>query len=131
MHRSEIHRLDPSREYWVPAVVAPHRNWTGSPGCRTGARYLVDQQTFRANREHHERLARDLETTLEKVVKGGSEKARAKHSARGQNSRICFIRTSGRPVCRTAATNSRFPRVPKSALGSATRQFATCTSRAP
>ena len=32
MHRSEIHRLDPTRQYWVPAVVAPHRDWAGRPG---------------------------------------------------------------------------------------------------
>ena len=51
MYRSEIHRLDPSREYWVPAVVAPHRDWAGAPGCRTGARFLVDNQTLRPNRE--------------------------------------------------------------------------------
>ena len=48
MHRSEIHRLDPRRAYWVPAVVAPHRDWAGAPGCRSGARFLVDRQTFRA-----------------------------------------------------------------------------------
>ena len=51
MYRSEIHRLDASREYWVPAVVAPHRDWAGAPGCRTGARFLVDNQTLRPNRE--------------------------------------------------------------------------------
>ncbi len=51
MHRSEIHRLDQRRAYWVPAVVAPHRDWAGAPGCRSGARFLVDRRTFRANRE--------------------------------------------------------------------------------
>lgn len=52
MHRTEIGRLDPTREYWVPAVVAPHRNWAGAPGCRSGARYLVDIQTLRPNRDN-------------------------------------------------------------------------------
>jgi hypothetical protein len=50
MHRSEIGALDPTREYWVPAVVAPHRDWEGARGCRTGARFLVDDQTLRASR---------------------------------------------------------------------------------
>ena len=52
MHVSEIGRLDATREYWVPAVVAPHRNWAGARGCRTGARFLVNDQTLRANREN-------------------------------------------------------------------------------
>ena len=42
MHRSEIDSLDPTRPYWVPAVVAPHRDWAGAPGCRSGARFLID-----------------------------------------------------------------------------------------
>lgn len=33
--------------WWVPAVVAPMRNWPGAPGCRRGARFLVDAATFR------------------------------------------------------------------------------------
>ena len=41
MHRSEVHRLDPTRQYWVPAVVAPERDWEGSPGCTRGARFMV------------------------------------------------------------------------------------------
>jgi hypothetical protein len=51
MHRSKIHRLDPTRQYWVPAVVAPHRDWAGARGCRPGARFLVDGRTLRANRD--------------------------------------------------------------------------------
>ena len=42
MHRSEVHRLDPTRQYWVPAVVAPERDWEGSPGCTRGARFMVE-----------------------------------------------------------------------------------------
>jgi len=52
MHRSEINQLDPTRSYWVPAVVAPHRDWAGAPGCRSGARFLIDRRTLRANRDH-------------------------------------------------------------------------------
>ncbi|MEA3009015.1 MAG: hypothetical protein QOJ91_707 [Sphingomonadales bacterium] len=44
MRRSEVDGLDPARTYWVPAVVSPVRNWPGSPGCRRGARFLVDRR---------------------------------------------------------------------------------------
>ena len=50
VHRCEVDRLDPRRTYWVPAVVAPHRNWVAAPGCRGGARFLVDRRTLRASR---------------------------------------------------------------------------------
>jgi hypothetical protein len=36
--------------YWVPAVTAPTRDWIGAPGCRRGARFLVDATTFRPAR---------------------------------------------------------------------------------
>jgi hypothetical protein len=48
MNRSDLHSLDPSRTYWALAVVSPQRNWSGAPGCRRGARFLVDGR-FRAN----------------------------------------------------------------------------------
>lgn len=51
MHCCEVDRLDPRRTYWVPAVVAPNRDWTAAPGCRTGARFMVDRRTLRASRE--------------------------------------------------------------------------------
>jgi hypothetical protein len=51
MRRCEIDGLDSSRIWWVPAVVAPRRDWAGAPGCRRGARFLVDRETFRASRE--------------------------------------------------------------------------------
>jgi len=35
--------LDPTRPHWVPAVVAPARNWPGMPGCRRGARFLIGE----------------------------------------------------------------------------------------
>ena len=50
MHRCEVDRLDRTRSYWVPAVASPCRNWPGAPGCRKGARFLVDQATLRAGR---------------------------------------------------------------------------------
>lgn len=54
MHRREVDGLDPGRTYWVPAVVAPKRNWSGAPGCRRGARFLVDGRTFRPTRDDFE-----------------------------------------------------------------------------
>jgi hypothetical protein len=51
MHRWEVEGLARGRDYWVPAVVAPHRDWAGAPGCRCGARFLVDLETLRPNRE--------------------------------------------------------------------------------
>lgn len=51
MHRCQVDRLDPARTWWVPAVVAPHRDWAGAPGCRRGARFTVDPDTLRASRD--------------------------------------------------------------------------------
>ncbi|TMJ18130.1 MAG: hypothetical protein E6G94_00645 [Alphaproteobacteria bacterium] len=60
MNRSDIEGLDSRRNYWVAAVVAPHRNWAGSPGCRSGARFLVDGETCRANRDRFETFDSEL-----------------------------------------------------------------------
>lgn len=54
MRRCEVDGLDPARQYWVPAVVAPRRDWSGAPGCRRGARFLVDGRTFRPTRDEFE-----------------------------------------------------------------------------
>ena len=54
MRRSEIDRLDPTRTYWVPAVVSPERDWPGAPGCRKGARFMVDRRTFLPSRDEFE-----------------------------------------------------------------------------
>lgn len=54
MHRSDVDRLDATRTWWVPAVVSPQRDWPGAPGCRRGARYLVDRRTLRASRDEFE-----------------------------------------------------------------------------
>lgn len=54
MHRREVDGLDSSRTYWVPAVVSPQRNWAGAPGCRKGARFLVDRRTLRPTRDSFE-----------------------------------------------------------------------------
>lgn len=40
--------LDPARCWWVPAVRAPCRDWRGRPGCRKGARYLINATSFAA-----------------------------------------------------------------------------------
>jgi hypothetical protein len=51
MHRREVNGLDATRTYWVAAVVSPERDWIGAPGCRKGARFLVDDRSFAASRE--------------------------------------------------------------------------------
>lgn len=51
MHRRDIGSLDPRHPPWVPAVVSPARDWAGYPGCRRGARFLVDGATLHASRE--------------------------------------------------------------------------------
>jgi len=39
--------LDPTRPHWVPSVVAPMRDWSGRPGCRRGARFLISEQDLK------------------------------------------------------------------------------------
>jgi hypothetical protein len=51
MRRHEVEGLDSGRTWWVPAVVAPRRDWAGAPGCRRGARFLVDIETMHASRD--------------------------------------------------------------------------------
>ena len=51
MHARDVEGLDPTRTYWVPAVVSPRRNWPAVPGCRKGARYMVDRETLKASRD--------------------------------------------------------------------------------
>ena len=51
MRRCDVERLDATRPYWVLSVVAPCRDWTAAPGCRGGARFLVDTETLLARRD--------------------------------------------------------------------------------
>jgi hypothetical protein len=51
MHRCDVDRLDATRTYWVPTVVAPIPDWAGAPGCRKGARFVVDRRTLAASRD--------------------------------------------------------------------------------
>ena len=60
MRRCEVDRLDPTRTYWVPAVVAPHPDWAGAPGCRGGARFMVNPATLRASRDEFDTFDREL-----------------------------------------------------------------------
>jgi hypothetical protein len=60
MRRCDVDHLDSSQAYWVPAVVAPERNWVGAPGCRKGARYMVSCLTLRASRDEFEPFASQL-----------------------------------------------------------------------
>ena len=60
MRRCDVDRLDGSRTYWVPAVVAPMRNWSGAPGCRRGARFIVERHSLRAGRDDFAAFASQL-----------------------------------------------------------------------
>jgi hypothetical protein len=51
MRRCDVESLDPTRSWWVPAVVAPSRDWAGAPGCRRGAGFVVDVATMHATRD--------------------------------------------------------------------------------
>ena len=55
MHRRDVDILDPAVPHWVPAVVSPVRDWPGYPGCRRGARFLVDG-TLHASRDEFDRF---------------------------------------------------------------------------
>jgi hypothetical protein len=76
MHRSEVHRLDQTRRYWVPAVVAPQRDWAGAPGCNRGARFVVDGRTLRASRDEFETFESELHC-LKWIMKNRSQLNRA------------------------------------------------------
>jgi len=81
MHRSEVHRLDPTRQYWVPAVVAPERDWEGSPGCTRGARFMVEGRTLRASRDEFETFESELHC-LRWIMKNRSQLNRTLPHAR-------------------------------------------------
>jgi hypothetical protein len=61
MRRAQIDSLDPGQAYWVPAVVSPERDWAGAPGCRRGARFLVDSATLCASRDAFEPFGSQLD----------------------------------------------------------------------
>lgn len=54
MRREEIAGLDGRQVYWVAAVVAPQRDWPAAPGCRKGARYMIDGETLAPSRSSFE-----------------------------------------------------------------------------
>lgn len=53
MDHRDVETLDASRTYWVPAVRAPSRDWPGAPGCRRGARFLIEERSFRPARDNY------------------------------------------------------------------------------
>lgn len=53
MHMSDVESLDGAKSWWVPAVTAPARDWAGVPGCRRGARFLIDQDRVRPARDNY------------------------------------------------------------------------------
>ncbi|HEX8302988.1 hypothetical protein [Sphingomonas sp.] len=61
MRRCEVDRLDSTRTYWVPTVASPHRDWAGAPGCRKGARFIIDSRTMQASRDEFETFDSQLD----------------------------------------------------------------------
>ena len=53
MNHAEVETLDSSKTWWVPSVRAPRRDWAGAPGCRRGARFLIDQGDYRPARDNY------------------------------------------------------------------------------
>ncbi len=53
MNHAHVETLDASKTWWVPSVTAPARNWPGAPGCRRGARFLIDQASLRPARNNY------------------------------------------------------------------------------
>ena len=51
MRRCDVDHMHPPRACWVPIVVSPERDWAGAPGCRRGARFMVNYLTLRASRD--------------------------------------------------------------------------------
>ena len=51
MKHGQVEALDATVRWWVPAVVAPRRDWPGAPGCRRGARFLIDEHSLAPARD--------------------------------------------------------------------------------
>jgi len=80
MRRADIQSLDPRRQYWVPAVVAPNRDWAGAPGCRKGARFMVNR-TLKASRDEFEAFDSELHC-LKWIMKNRAQLNRSLPQAR-------------------------------------------------
>jgi hypothetical protein len=61
MRRCDVERLDPNGTYWVPAVVAPQRDWIAAPGCRRGARFMVALRSLGVTRDEFEAFDSQLD----------------------------------------------------------------------
>jgi hypothetical protein len=53
MHMANVETLDARMTWWVPSVTAPSRDWAGAPGCRRGARFLIDEDNCRPARDNY------------------------------------------------------------------------------
>jgi len=53
MRHADVESLDARVTWWVPAVTAPSRDWPGAPGCRRGARFLIDEASYRPARDNY------------------------------------------------------------------------------
>ncbi len=60
MRCRDVDRLNPARTYWIPAVVAPQRDWPAAPGCRRGARFIVERHSLRPSRDQFAAFGSEL-----------------------------------------------------------------------
>ena len=76
MQRADLASLDSRRTWWVAAVASPRRDWAGAPGCRRGARFLVDPESFHPSRDAFEAFETEL-ACLAWLMRHRTELARA------------------------------------------------------
>lgn len=60
MRRSEVDALAGAPSPWIPALAAPVRDWSAAPGCRLGARYMIDAARLALSRDAFEPFANRL-----------------------------------------------------------------------
>jgi len=60
MRRCDVDLLDPTRTYWVPAVVSPSRYWRGAEACRLGSRFIVNPETCEPTRDEFDTFESEL-----------------------------------------------------------------------
>ncbi len=75
MRMTDVETLDSARTWWVPAVRAPMRDWAGAPGCRRGARFLIDEVSLRPAHDNYPCFA-TREACLRWIATNGGALAR-------------------------------------------------------
>ena len=60
MRLCDVDHLDPTRAYWIPAVVSPMRDWGHMPGAHRGSRFIVNSRTFEPSRDEFDTFDSEL-----------------------------------------------------------------------